>query len=53
MVSDLLSYGPDGNPTECVEAWDFTDEKHHLWKLHTKTPDGPKEVMGGTYSKEE
>jgi hypothetical protein len=51
MVNDLRSYGSDGYETVYVESWDFTDDTHFVWKLQSKTPDGLKEEMGGTYSR--
>lgn len=51
MVNDLRSYGPDGMATVYIETWDFTDDTHFVWKLLSKTPDGLKEEMGGTYTR--
>jgi len=51
MVNDLSSYGENGIETLYVETWDFTDDKHYMWRLMTKTPMGLQDVMSGTYSK--
>jgi hypothetical protein len=53
MVNDLKTY--DANDAESIylETWEFTDDSHFVWKLMATTPDGMKEVMGGTYEKKE
>jgi len=51
MVSDLVAFDAEGNKSAYVETWEFTDDTHYEWKLFSETPDGPREVMGGIYSK--
>lgn len=51
MVSDLVAFDAEGNETVYVETWEFTDATHYVWKLLSETPDGPQEVMGGTYAR--
>jgi hypothetical protein len=51
MVNDLRAYGPEGSVKVYVETWDFRDDGQFVWKLLQETPEGLKEVMGGTYRK--
>jgi hypothetical protein len=51
MVNDLRSYDSNGNEMVYAETWDFKDDMHFVWKLLSKTPDGLKEEMGGTYTR--
>jgi len=51
MVSDLRSYDVNGDESVYSETWEFIDETHYVWKLMKDTPEGPQEVMGGTYSR--
>jgi len=52
MVNDLRSYGLEGNETAYVETWQFTDDTHYVWRLLSKTPEGLKEEMSGTYTRQ-
>ena len=49
MVSDLRAYDADGNESVFVEIWELDAEGNRVWKLLQETPDGLREVMGGTY----
>ena len=51
MVNDLRSYDANENETAYLETWDFSDDLPYVWRLMQKTPEGLKDVMGGTYSK--
>lgn len=51
MVNQLKSYSPQGKEDNYIETWEFTDNDHYVWTLFSKTPEGKKRVMGGTYSR--
>ncbi len=51
MVSDLVTYDAAGARSEFVEVWDLVDERHYVWTLSVRSPDGLQEVMAGTYER--
>jgi hypothetical protein len=51
MIADLVAYDPAGNESSYTETWEFTDDTHYIWKLLAESPDGPQEVMGGTFER--
>lgn len=51
MRSDLRTFSSDGTEEVFVETFEFTDDSHYVWKLLQDTPDGPTEIMSGTYSR--
>ena len=51
MVSDLRAWAATGEESVYVETWELTDDAHFLWKLFGETPEGTKEMMGGTYER--
>ena len=51
LVSDLVGVAADGSRQDYRETWEFTDDTHYVWKLLSETPDGPQEVMSGTYAR--
>lgn len=51
IVSDLVAHTADGEKAAYTEKWEFVDESHFEWTLFSETPDGPREEMGGTYSR--
>ena len=53
MVADLVGYDAAGAASSYIETWEFTDDTHYVWKLFSETPDGPQEVMGGTFDRRE
>ena len=52
IVSELAAYNADGTKTTYKEVWEFLDDAHFAWTLFAETPEGPKEEMNGTYSRE-
>lgn len=52
MINDLRAYGVNGTETRYLETWDFIDDEHYVWALAKKTPEGLKEQMSGTYSRD-
>jgi hypothetical protein len=53
LVSELITYSPDGTRSEYVEKWEFQDESHFVWTLLVATPDGLKAEMTGTYARKQ
>ncbi len=51
MVNELTSYGEDGQATEYLEEWEFTDEDTYEWALYAKTDEGLQKSMGGTFTR--
>lgn len=51
-VSDLVAFDANGTRAEYVETWEFLDAERYEWILWSKTPDGPKEIMRGTYTRQ-
>lgn len=52
MVSDLRTYDAAGNESVYVETWDLGAEGKLGWKLLQETPEGLRQVMGGTYERQ-
>lgn len=53
IISELVAYNADGIKTTYKEVWEFLDDAHFVWTLFSETPEGPKEEMSGTYSREQ
>ncbi len=51
MLNDLTTYGDYGGEWE--EVWEFTGDDTFVWTLYQKTPDGPSEMMSGTYQRKQ
>ena len=51
LVSELAAYDAEGTKSTYTEMWEFVDESHFVWTLFVETPDGLKEEMSGTYSR--
>lgn len=50
MISDLVTFTPDGQREEHRETWALSDDSYK-WTLYAKTDEGEKKSMGGTYVK--
>jgi hypothetical protein len=51
MVSDLTSYGPDGQASHYQEEFTFTGENTYEWVLYAKKDGGLQQVMKGLFTR--
>ena len=52
MISELKAYDAEGDATTYEEVWDFGEVDLYVWTLSRRTPEGLREEMTGTYSRE-
>ena len=53
IISELAAYDADGIKTKYEEVLEFLEDAHYVWTLFAETPEGPREEMGGTYSRKQ